>query len=185
ASDRLQLLVVQRLQELAKTHIAETAYKIRTSIGKAIQKRSSAIRTALERYNTLAAKMDPPATQIKWDDIIEYTFLSELDILKHSYSQANVREQPWAQPINRDAATKHFKILRAREEITRLNVEAGRLRAWVLTENADIEQHEKRLKEVKPPLSAALAARFTGRIRANKVHLAKLNMLECLPGYTG
>ncbi|EIW79823.1 hypothetical protein CONPUDRAFT_155220 [Coniophora puteana RWD-64-598 SS2] len=185
ASDRLQLLVVQRLQELSKAWAGDTGYKLQGSIGKAIERRSAAVRTALNTYNRLAAKMDPPAAQIRWQDLVQYTYLSELEILKHSYFQADIREQAWAKPINRDVATKYFKTKRAHEEITRLNVEARCLRTWAAKENADIERHTNRLKESNPALAAALSQLYAARVRANKVHLARLDELERLPGYSG
>ncbi|EIW77818.1 hypothetical protein CONPUDRAFT_61444, partial [Coniophora puteana RWD-64-598 SS2] len=185
ASDRVQLLVAQRLQELTKSHIQDTGYKMRKAIGKAIERRSTAVRTAITHYNKLAAKMNPPATQLRWDDIVQYTFLSELEILKHSYFQQDVREQAWAKPVNRDAAIKHFKIQRAREEINRLNVEARRLRTWVNDELDDIKRHKERLEKANPLLAAAMTSQFAARIRANHAHLRRLDTLERLPGYSG
>ncbi|EIW82668.1 hypothetical protein CONPUDRAFT_51967, partial [Coniophora puteana RWD-64-598 SS2] len=185
ASDRLQLLVVQRLQELAKTHAMDTAYKMRMSISKAVERRSTAVRTALANYNKLAATMDPPAVKLTWREIIDYSFSSELDILKHSFFQPDVRDQPWAKPVNRDIATKYFKTVRAREEINRLNVEARRLHAWIIKENTDLENHRKRLEQTNPLLAVALTHRYSARIRINKVHLSRLVVLERLRGYTG
>ena len=77
AVERLEGLVMQRLFELSKANLAGTGayflniqqkcftetslgYKLRKHISKAIANRSSAICTALERYNQLAPLQNPP-----------------------------------------------------------------------------------------------------------------------------
>ena len=131
ALDELERLVVQRLFELSKlgmsgtgthflvhkTHllIFHTGYKLRTHIGKALQRRSEAIRNALARYNAQAAKLKPPRPPLTWKEIVDYSFLAEFDLLRQS--RFDIRQANWAQPIHREAMVKHFKLLRAREEI--------------------------------------------------------------------
>ena len=76
--DELEHLIVQRLLELSKLGLSGTGifyimpiiffkfnviyigYKLRRQIGKALQRHSEAIRKALSRYNTQAAKLVPP-----------------------------------------------------------------------------------------------------------------------------
>ncbi|KAG1729220.1 uncharacterized protein EDB91DRAFT_1085831 [Suillus paluster] len=108
-----------RLFELLKANLALTGYKLQKQISKAIVKRSSAIHTALD------------------NEVVSYAVLGEFDLLK--YSRHEILTKPWMNPTHHEMAVKHFKVLHAREEIIRLNVEICRLQAWVVTEDADME----------------------------------------------
>ncbi|KZV82873.1 hypothetical protein EXIGLDRAFT_626428, partial [Exidia glandulosa HHB12029] len=68
ALDKLELLMVQRMFELAKTHTFGTGmrYKLRQAIGKGLKSRSQAIRAAVQKYNTLAETLNPPAPTKPW-----------------------------------------------------------------------------------------------------------------------
>ena len=72
-----------------------------------------------------AAALNPPRPPISWKDITQYTFLGEFDLLWHT--RDDVRERVWAKPAVREVTAKFFKLCRAKEEITRLNVEMRRL----------------------------------------------------------
>jgi hypothetical protein len=61
--------------------MVHSGYRLRKHIGQALQKRSSAIRTALNRYNTAALTLNPPQLPLKWDEVVEYAFLSDFDLL--------------------------------------------------------------------------------------------------------
>jgi hypothetical protein len=52
---------------------------------------------------------------------VEYSFLAEFDLLR--FAQPDVQEADWLKPAHREAALKHYKLCRAREEIIRLNIE--------------------------------------------------------------
>ena len=107
ALDCVQQLVVQRLFEMSKANIAgmgnivlsilsacsnysQTGYKMRTSIWKALKQRSKAIRTTIDKYSKLVATMNLPAPTLDWKNVVNYTFISEFDILWHSYSCADL-----------------------------------------------------------------------------------------------
>ncbi|KAG2737343.1 hypothetical protein P692DRAFT_201733361, partial [Suillus brevipes Sb2] len=53
-------------------------------IGKALQRRSEAIRNAINKYNVQAVALNPPRAHISWKDIADYSFLGEFDVLRHS-----------------------------------------------------------------------------------------------------
>lgn len=107
--DKLQQLVVQRLFELSKANMAGTSrvvllsmlnsgndltdYKLRMAIGKAIKAQSQAIRTALNKYNTITCQMSLPAPIIQWNNIIHYRFISEFELLKYSYLQHDICDE--------------------------------------------------------------------------------------------
>lgn len=55
---------------------------MRKHIGKALQTRSAAIHTALDHYNTAALAVTPPCLTLKWEEVVEYVFLSDFDLLR-------------------------------------------------------------------------------------------------------
>ncbi|KIM61914.1 hypothetical protein SCLCIDRAFT_25388 [Scleroderma citrinum Foug A] len=143
AVEDLEGLMVQRLFELSKANLSSTGYKLRKQISKAIVKCSTAIRSALEKYNKLAVKQHPPRPTLQYNEVTSYTSLGDFDLLKHS--RHNVLVKPWANPTHREMAIKYFKLLRAREEIMRLNIEIPRLQAWVDTEDSELQKCTTRL----------------------------------------
>ncbi|KAG1861098.1 hypothetical protein DFJ58DRAFT_725792 [Suillus subalutaceus] len=98
-----------------------TGYKLRKHIAKVLQTRSAAIHTALNQYNTAALALTPPCRTLKWDKVIEYTFLANFDLLQDT--QEDMSERPWATPAARQAMDLYFKMCRAKEEILHVNVE--------------------------------------------------------------
>ncbi|KAJ7015805.1 hypothetical protein C8F04DRAFT_905260, partial [Mycena alexandri] len=126
AIDALEGLVVARMFELSKVNMSDTeGYKLRKHIAKALQARSKGVRSALERYNEAAAAMTPPRTQLSWEQIVDYAFLADFDLLRDG--REDIRGEPWAQPAGRIAMDQHFKLLRVDEEIAHLNLEIPRL----------------------------------------------------------
>ena len=100
-------------------------YSLRMHIAGALQKRSQAVRTALNQYNTVAKALQPPCPPLKWEDVVEYAFISDFDLLCDT--QQNVQHRPWATPAGCLALDTHFKIIQACEEIERLNIEVRRV----------------------------------------------------------
>ena len=96
-------------------------YSLRKHIGKALKAHSQAIRTGLTKYNSAAAELQPPHDELSWDEVVEYAFLADFDLLRDT--RQDIRKRPWATPAARLTMDSYFKILRAKEEIVRLNVE--------------------------------------------------------------
>ncbi|KAJ7751846.1 hypothetical protein B0H14DRAFT_3096830 [Mycena olivaceomarginata] len=165
ALDQLQGLVVARMFELSKVNMSGTGYKLRKHIAKELQARSKAVRTALERYNAAASVMTPPKRLLAWDEVVGYAFLAEFDLLREG--REDIRTEPWALPAGPAAMDQHFKILRADEEIARLNVEIPRL----VTFMADEEDF-------------LVARHRMERARFNSVHLDHLVKLSREDGFT-
>ncbi|KAF6743091.1 hypothetical protein DFP72DRAFT_1080863 [Ephemerocybe angulata] len=153
--DRLESLVVARVFELGKMNMAKTGYKLRTHISKSLQTRSQAIRTALERYNTAANAMKPRRQNLSWDQVVEYAFLADFDLLRDS--RQDVRTRPWAQPGPRSIMHQHFKITRAREEIRRLNIEIRRLVTHIQDERAFLQHAEASILAPRTPVPGSPA----------------------------
>ena len=123
AVECLEGLVVQRLFELSKANLAATGvfflqlklltetslgYKMRKHISKAITKRSSAIRMALEKYNELAPLQNPPRPTLLFSDVASYSWLTDFDLLK--YSCTDIMQKPWSVPANHEVANKFSKF---------------------------------------------------------------------------
>ncbi|KIK32736.1 hypothetical protein CY34DRAFT_100864 [Suillus luteus UH-Slu-Lm8-n1] len=183
ALNDLERLVVMRLFELSKLSLSGTGYKLRQQISKALQRRSEAIRNAINRYNVQAVALNPPRPKISWKDIADYSFLGEFDLLRHS--RTDIRSEDWAKPAHREATTKYFKLCRAREELTRLNVEIRRLRTAIHDEQAQTIAVIEDLHLSDPKLAQELRRRWRLRGAINAVHLHRLDQIECLTGFSG
>ncbi|KIM57629.1 hypothetical protein SCLCIDRAFT_57162, partial [Scleroderma citrinum Foug A] len=184
AVEELENLVVQHLFELSKANLASTVgYKLRRQISKAIVRRSAAVRNALERYNKLAVKQSPPRPTLQYSEVLSYATLGNFDLLKHSRHEVLAR--PWSNTMHRQMAVKYFKLLRAHEEITQLNVEVRRLQAWVDSETTEIKQITTELSAQNPPLSAELQVLFHRQLRVNNQHQLRLQRIYDLEGYSG
>lgn len=154
---------------------------MRKHISKAIAKRSSAIRTALQKYNELAPLQNPPRPTLQFSDVASYSWLSDFDLLK--YSRTDIMQKPWSVPANREVANKYFKVLRAHEEIHRLNIEVRRLDAWTIHED---EKFESAIDtETDPHLAAELRRRYAERRRVNRLHRIRISSIYSLEGYSG
>lgn len=92
-------------------------------ISKSMRTCKDAIRKAITSYNNLADNLEPPAIQLHKDDVFGYTFISEFDFLKYSYSREDINKKLWSDPLNCQIAAKYFKIKCACEEIVRVCVE--------------------------------------------------------------
>jgi hypothetical protein len=141
------------------------------------------VKTALERYNAAAAAMNPPKPQLAWEKVVEYAFLAEFDLLREG--REDIRAEPWALPAGRAAMDQHFKMVRAEEEIQRLNVEIPRLITYMADEREFLVYQEQRLRaEGKDTLAHQV---YTHRIeygRFNDLHMQRLWKLSKEPGFT-
>jgi hypothetical protein len=102
-------------------------------IAKAIQGRSKAVKNTINRYNDTAAMLEPPMPVLTWEEVVEYAFLADFDILRDT--RAEVQSRPWTRPAYRLAMDRYFKTLHAREEIKRLNIEIQRVVTWIRDED--------------------------------------------------
>ncbi|KAJ7787126.1 hypothetical protein B0H14DRAFT_3095486 [Mycena olivaceomarginata] len=184
ALDQLQGLVVARMFELCKMNMSGTGYKLRKHIAKSLQVRSRAVKTALERYNAAAAAMNPPKPQLAWEKVVEYAFLAEFDLLREG--REDIRAEPWALPAGRAAMDQHFKMVRAEEEIQRLNDEIPRLITYMADEREFLVYQEQRLRaEGKDTLAHQVYAHRIEYGRFNDLHMQRLWKLSKEPGVHG
>ncbi|EJT99359.1 hypothetical protein DACRYDRAFT_118093 [Dacryopinax primogenitus] len=169
ALDHLESLVVQRLFEMEKVNARGTNYKMRTSIAKALQSRSTAIRTALGNYNP----------------VLDHAFLGEFTILRHG-SEASDASRRWMVPQVWEVVVKHLLLKCAREEIRRLDVEVRRVLTAVEDKLQDMQRH---VDQIALSGNAALAAKMRSRVEErssiNTRVLKRLQDITRLPGYSG
>ncbi|KAG2350209.1 hypothetical protein BDR05DRAFT_971794 [Suillus weaverae] len=151
-------------------------YKLHKHIAKALQTRSTAICTALDQYNTAALALTPPCQTLKWDEVIEYAFLADFDLLHDA--REDVSERPWATPASRQVMDLYFKMCHAKEEIVHLNIEIRRLDRYLCA-------CEAQMMPLDPALSYQIGAQRLAHGRANGHLLQHLADIAELPGFSG
>jgi hypothetical protein len=156
-------------------------YKLRQHIAKALKTRSQAIKQALQRFNNAASKLGRET--LRWDDVVDYAFVSEFDILAETHE--DVQKRPWAQPAARMLMDQFFKIKHAKEEIERLNIEIRRIITFIRDEEDFLRSMEARLREENPEVSYQLLLRRHRFELANTEHLRRLEKLRSVAGLTG
>ncbi|KAL0573003.1 hypothetical protein V5O48_008970 [Marasmius crinis-equi] len=181
ALETLEAVVVARIFELAKLNLAGTGYRMRQHLAKSMQARSKAIENALKAYNAAAEALNPPKPTLDYKEVMEYTFLSDFDLLGDT--RMDVRQQPWAQPKNRQLVTKVCQLLRAEEEIKRLNNEIQSLCTYMKEEAEFLQLRGQELREVDPLLSHQIRLHGWERARFNDLHYQRLKKIKRLPGF--
>ncbi|KAJ7343986.1 hypothetical protein DFH08DRAFT_962126 [Mycena albidolilacea] len=181
--DHLQGLIVACMFELAKMNMSGTGYKLRKHIAKALQVRSKEVKMILQKYNDAAAALDLPKPNLAWEQVVEYAFLAEFDLLREG--RDNTRDGPWALPAGRVAMDQHFKMLCVDEEIERLNLEIPRLLTYMADEREFLVYHEERLrKEGNTALAYQVRAHCLEYGHFDDLHRQRLNKLAKEPGFT-
>ncbi|KAJ7129039.1 hypothetical protein C8R43DRAFT_896829 [Mycena crocata] len=183
ALDALELLIVERIFELTKMNESQTGYKMRKHIAKALQARSKAVKNAIETYNAAASVLSPPMPQLTWEQVVEYAFLADFDILRDT--RAEIRARPWTRPSYRIAMDRYFKLLRAREEIKRLNVEIPRVITWIRDESRCLRAKERELREQDLQMAIQVRLYRERRGRFDDGHMQRFYRLAEKPGFTG
>ncbi|KAI6011801.1 hypothetical protein BKA83DRAFT_4466713 [Pisolithus microcarpus] len=171
ALDNVEHLVVSRIFELSKMNQSGTGYKLRKHIGKALQTRSAAIRAALSQYNAAAKPL------------VEYAFLADFNLLRDTRQDVSTR--PWASPTARLAINTFFKLCRAEEEVTRLNVEIHRIVTYLIDEDRYLRACEALYRDTHPALAHQISIYHGIRSRFTPSHLRSLEKISRHPGFSG
>jgi hypothetical protein len=156
---------------------------MRKHISKALQSRSQAIRTALDRYNSAARLLPTPRRQLDWKEVVEYAFLADFDLLRDA--RQDISDRPWATPAGRLAMDLYFKIERAHEEITRLNVEIRRVATYIRDEDRFLQYSETKACETDTRLALHIKHHRMERGRFNAHHRRRLREIAKLDGFSG
>ncbi|KAG9092876.1 hypothetical protein FRC06_011763, partial [Ceratobasidium sp. 370] len=177
----LESLVVQRIAELEKSHSARTGYKVRVQMAKGIKRRERAVHSALARYNKAAMAVKRETLGFK--ELTDHAYLANFDFLK--YSEHGAQDAEWSRPVNRRCVEAWQKIERAREEITRLNIEIRRVYTHLRDEEDFLAHQYNSIKSSQPALAHALLARMQLAVRANQRIRRDLESISSLKGFTG
>ena len=162
---------------------ALSGYKLRKHIGKALQAWSSAIKTALEQYNIAARALSPPRCTLTLEEVVEYTFLSNFQLLQDTCE--DISQHPWASPMACLALDMYFKMCHAQEEITQLNVEIHRFVTYLQDKNLYLHTSEEQLLTSHPTLAYQIRVLRNVREQFNSSHLQCLVETARLEGFTG
>ena len=160
-----------------------TGYKLRKHIASSLQSRSQAVKSALKRYNDAARAFKPPRPSLSWEEVVDYAFLSDFDLLRDT--RQDIRQKPWAQPANRSLMNQWFKLQRAREEIERLNIEIRRVITHMQDEEQFLLSLEDELQATKPTLAFHIARYRHDQTRFYELHRQRFAALPTLDGFTG
>lgn len=198
--DELESLVVSRIFELTKMNMAQTGtdllvflnlvvmiispgYKLRKHISNALQQRSHAIRNAIDRYNVLVKQMKLSRPTLTWDQVVSYAFLADFDTLRDCRDDINKR--PWANPGSRTLMDDYFEVLRAKEEIVRLNVEIQRVVTYLHDEEHFLLSKEQEIRKVDPILAHQIKRLQSERLRFSSLHMQHFHKLSSFPAFSG
>ncbi|KAG8796450.1 hypothetical protein FRC12_022932 [Ceratobasidium sp. 428] len=182
--DDLERLMVLRHCETAKAGLAGTGYKQRTNIARGLVARCAAVKSALTRFNEAAVEfLGQQARQLTWDDVVKASTLDDLQLLRESRQQ--VLNQQWARPEVRQCVDQWHRSERAREEITRLNIEVRRVYTSISDEAVSLPAAVCRIQADNPSLGWAVERYVSRRLKVNQLVVEQLNILAKFPGFTG
>jgi len=158
-------------------------YSLHKHITNSLKSRSAAIRTALTKYNIAANALPLPRPNLSWEEVVEYAFLADFDLLRDTWQ--DIRTRPWATPAARLAMDSFFKLRCAAEEIDHLNVEIRRFAMFMHDETAFLLSKEAEVRLVNPPLAHQISIFRAVAGRYQEHHAAILNKITQLEGFTG
>lgn len=145
--------------------------------------RAEAIRRALNDYNEAAGELNPPREQLTWEKVINTVTLADFDVLRDT--RTDIRSLPWTQPARREATNLHFGIIRAQEEITRLNVEIRHLVTFMMDDHIDFYRAIALNLFRNSSLAHELSCQWEYRSRIHMSIAQRLQQTSRLTGFTG
>ncbi|KAI6016132.1 hypothetical protein BKA83DRAFT_4465493 [Pisolithus microcarpus] len=173
ALDTLESLVVAWLFELTKMNRAGTGYKLWKHITKALQTHSAAIKAALECYNKCALAMQPPHQTLQWEQVIEYAFLANFDLLRDTHE--DISKHPWAHPT----------MCQAKEEIECLNIKIHQVITYMCDKERFLRTCEEKINSIHPALAHQVSQCHKLHSQFNASHLKRLHDIALLLGFSG
>lgn len=137
----------------------------------------------MANYNTEAQKLRPPRPKLTWDEIVEYSFLAEFDLLRHA--RTDIRTELWTDPSRREATVKYLQLQHAKEEIERLNREVRRLRTSIHDESCEMEASIEHTSHTDRPLAVEMTKQWVLHSKVNAVNIGYLDRIEAMVGFSG
>lgn len=154
---------------------------MRKHIAQALRTRSKTIQKAIESYNAAASAMSPPRQTISWEQVVDYSYLSEFDILRDT--REDVRERKWATQKNRLLMQEFFKLIRAENELPRLHIEIQRLITYMAREEVRLLGFVSMIQHDDPALAYQISVHWFERARFNDIHRKRLLSIKRLEGF--
>ncbi|KAE9383060.1 hypothetical protein BT96DRAFT_798136, partial [Gymnopus androsaceus JB14] len=155
---------------------------MRKHIAQSLKNRLKSIQNAITAYNKAAAALHPPRRKITWDKIVDFSYLSEFDILRNTREE--VREKKWATPQNHLLMSQFFKYVRVEEEIAWVHVEVKRLLTHMVDEEQEVGGKAKEVEARDPVLSLQIRHYWKERSRYNCLHRSCLFAITKLRGFS-
>ena len=152
-------------------------------MAKQLQTRSKTIRRAIGAYNKAAQDLERPRPSLKWDDVSHYGLVEQYALLKAS--DTTLDNEQWSKPIHREILKCRHRIARAREELTRCNIETRRLHTGIYDETVHFKKVLRGLKDDGGATYEALKDYAVRRTAVNKALLKRVRQIHSLVGFTG
>ena len=127
--------------------------------------------------------MVPPRPLLSWESVIAAANLADFDLLRST--RQDIRKLEWAQPANREGMVMYFKIKRAKEEISRLNVEIWRLLTFLYDDHVDHYRAVSTNIMTDPTLAFEVSTRWQYRNQIHEGIVKRLLQTSRLPGFSG
>ena len=127
--------------------------------------------------------MFPPRPLLSWESVITAVNLADFDLLRST--RQDIRKLEWAQPANREGMVMYFKIKRAKEEISRLNVEIRRLMTYLYDDHVDHYRAVSNNLITDPALAFEVSTRWQYRNKIHEEIVKRLLQTSRLPGFSG
>ncbi|KIK23927.1 hypothetical protein PISMIDRAFT_10544 [Pisolithus microcarpus 441] len=158
-------------------------YKLWKHIAKALQTHSAAIKAALECYNKCALAMQPPHQTLQWEQVIEYAFLANFDLLRDTHE--DISKHPWAHPTVCFALDTYFKMCQAKEEIECLNIKIHQVITYMCDKERFLRTCEEKINSIHPALAHQVSQCHKLHSQFNASHLKRLHDIALLLGFSG
>ncbi|KAI5993199.1 hypothetical protein EDD15DRAFT_2133056, partial [Pisolithus albus] len=123
----------------------------------------------------------PPRQTLHWEQVVEYAFLADFDLLRDT--RKDVSQRPWAHPTACFALGTYFKVCRAEEEIKRLNIEIHQVITYMCDEEHFLRTCEEKISNVHPALGHQVSQCHKLHSQFNGSHLKRLHDIAMLPGF--
>lgn len=153
---------------------------MRSHIANSLKKRCKAIRNAVNAYNKAANAFSPPRPHVDWDRIAKFEFLEEFEMLKYSQHDPGTE---FADPTVRELIKVWRRVIRAREQVVRGQIETRRVHTAIRDEEVKFQGI---LSTMDPadPLYHAVETFCTRRRRMNGHLLKRIRQIYALPIFT-
>lgn len=127
--------------------------------------------------------MSPPCTPLKWDQVVEYAFLADFNLLLDCWQ--DVWEQPWAKPAARLAMDCYFKMERAQKEIQWLNIKIKHVVMHMCNEEDFLLAKEADIRNKDAVLTFQIQCYHEEHTQFYEVHHQHFRKLAQNPHFTG